>query len=72
MAARLIGTDSTNPRLPAVVVAATQGTSAADLAPGTTLADAAEYTDLMYEAAKAYADVLIAALEARVAALEEA
>ena len=55
-----------------MVVAATQGTSAADLAPGTTLADAAEYTDLMYEAAKAYADVLIAALEARVAALEDA
>ena len=72
MSVRLIGTDSTNPRLPAIVVAATQGTSAADLAPGTTLADANEYTDLMYEAAKAYADVLIAALEARVAALEEA
>ena len=72
MATRLIGTDDANPRLPAVVIAATQGTSAADLASGTTLADANEYADLLYEAAKAYADVLVAALEARVAALEEA
>jgi hypothetical protein len=45
MATRLIGTDSTNPRLPAVVIAATQGTTAADLAPGDVLLDAQAYTD---------------------------
>jgi hypothetical protein len=45
MATRLIGTDSENPRLPDSVIAATQGTTAADLAPGDTLADAYAYTD---------------------------
>ena len=34
MASRLIGTDTDDPRLPSVVIAATQGTTAADLAPG--------------------------------------
>lgn len=72
MAARLIGTDSANPRLPAIVIAATQGTGVGDLAVGTTLADAETYTDAAFEAAKAYTDVLVAALEARVAALEAA
>ena len=49
MATRLIGTNSDDPRLPAVVIAATQGTTAADLAPGdvgdTILEDANAYTD---------------------------
>jgi hypothetical protein len=49
MATRLIGTDSANPRLPAVVIAATQGTTAADLAPGDVLADANAYTDAQIE-----------------------
>ena len=34
MPTRLIGTDSANPRLPTVVIAATQGTTHDDLAPG--------------------------------------
>ena len=45
MATRLIGTDDANPRLPALVIAATQGTTAADLAPGDVLDFANAYTD---------------------------
>jgi hypothetical protein len=45
MATRLIGVDSEAPRLPDSVIAATQGTTAADLAPGDVLADAYAYTD---------------------------
>ena len=45
MATRLIGTDTIDPRLPAVVIAATQGTTASDLAPGDVIADANAYTD---------------------------
>ena len=49
MATRLIGTDTANPRLPAVVITATQGTTSADLAPGDvgtgTLVLAKAYTD---------------------------
>ena len=45
MATRLIGTDDADPRLPADVIAATQGTTAADLAPGNTLTEAKAYTD---------------------------
>ena len=59
MATRLIGTDTADPRLPDVVIAATQGTTADDLAPGNTLANA-----------KSYTDTLIAALDSRIAALE--
>ena len=45
MATRLIGTDSTDPRLPQGVIDATQGTTAADLAAGDTLTQAVNYTD---------------------------
>ena len=45
MATRLIGTDDANPRLPVVVISATQGYTHADLAPGDVLADANAYTD---------------------------
>ena len=48
MATRLIGTDDANPRLPAVVIAATQGTTSADLAAGNTLAQANAYTDIKF------------------------
>ena len=46
----MIGTDDANPRLPAVVVTATQGTTAADLAPG----------DIARHSANAYTDAKIA------------
>ena len=48
MATRSIGTDDANPRLPAVVIAATQGTTSADLAAGNTLAQANAYTDIKF------------------------
>jgi len=44
MATRLIGTDDANPRLPALVVAATQGTTSADLAAGNILDTLATWT----------------------------
>ena len=59
MATRFVGVDTADPRLPIEVIEASQGTTADDFAPGTTLA-----------AAQSYADMLAAALEARVAALE--
>ena len=56
MATRLIGTDTINPRLPALVIAATQGTTADDLAPGDVLADAQSYTDTAIAAIPPFGD----------------
>ena len=53
MATRLIGTDSENPRLPDVVIAATQGITADDLAAGDTLAEANSYTNATFTTAEA-------------------
>lgn len=57
MATRLIGTDSANPRLPAVVIAATQGSTHDDLAPGDIMVDAAAYADAAADAALNAANV---------------
>lgn len=45
MSLRFVGVDDADPRLPTAVIEASKGTTADDLAPGDTLADANTYTD---------------------------
>ena len=62
MATRLIGVDDLDPRLPDVVIEATVGLGADDLAAGDTLAQANALTNDRYAQANAYTDAAVAAV----------